>query len=506
MRKLIATLFLCGLPAFGAIASTMQWDVRTTGSDSNSAGFDPGVGSPGTDESQQNSGTTMTVTVGATTTQGVSTPVFSATTHGPGNTMLLTSTTSGSCNSGVFEELSQSTGTATFDRALGTAASVCVYTMGGSALTLCSSWSSGCQAGAFRAGVNGNTIWVKSGTYSCGTTLVSVNCYENDNSSNSAFSVNINGYASTHGDITPATVATSDTRPLIQSTADSIQLFNITGQSIVFVAVSLKMNCTTTCYNMVSNQSGNHLTFFNCKMDFHASTGTGGSGTYNNYANGITVWATEIYCNSTGAGIADLGEYNYGGALWIGMGSYIHGCAQGVWDNNAGNSQKWYVNDSIFANNTRHLYQQAGGITIQASHSLFYNATDEAIRNNVANFDCIANFDNNVFWGGTYALYWGTYCAPTFASGSNAYGDFSTANYHDFTAGFVGAGDIALTADPTTNGAGGVFTLNNTSGGGALLRALGYPGSSPAGTGYIDVGPLQSQGATGGAAPHAYQQ
>ena len=45
MRKLIL-LFCLSIPAFGAISATMQWDMRTTGSNSNSGGYDPGVVSP----------------------------------------------------------------------------------------------------------------------------------------------------------------------------------------------------------------------------------------------------------------------------------------------------------------------------------------------------------------------------------------------------------------------------------------------------------------------------
>jgi len=49
---------------------------------------------------------------------------------------------------------------------------------------------------------------------------------------------------------------------------------------------------------------------------------------------------------------------------------------------------------------------------------------------------------------------------------------------------------IALTADPFTNAAGGDFTLNNTSGGGALCRA--------AGAGGLDLGASQTAAAGGG--------
>jgi hypothetical protein len=38
------------------------------------------------------------------------------------------------------------------------------------------------------------------------------------------------------------------------------------------------------------------------------------------------------------------------------------------------------------------------------------------------------------------------------------------------------------------------------------LKALGFTGVTPMGTGYIDIGALQSQASSGGSAPHAYVQ
>jgi hypothetical protein len=63
-------------------------------------------------------------------------------------------------------------------------------------------------------------------------------------------------------------------------------------------------------------------------------------------------------------------------------------------------------------------------------------------------------------------------------------------------------GDVDLTADPFTNAAGGDFSLNNTAGGGALLRATGYPGVFPGGTttGYLDIGAAQHQLGSGSGA------
>jgi len=65
-------------------------------------------------------------------------------------------------------------------------------------------------------------------------------------------------------------------------------------------------------------------------------------------------------------------------------------------------------------------------------------------------------------------------------------------------------GFITITADPFTNAAGGNFALNNTAGGGALLRglSLAYPATISTTT-YRDVGPAQHQDA-GSAATVAF--
>ena len=58
-----------------------------------------------------------------------------------------------------------------------------------------------------------------------------------------------------------------------------------------------------------------------------------------------------------------------------------------------------------------------------------------------------------------------------------------------------------------TNAAGGVFTLNNTAGAGALCRAAGFPASVPTSTSnadYADVGTLQSSAGGGGTTTTIY--
>jgi hypothetical protein len=105
---------------------------------------------------------------------------------------------------------------------------------------------------------------------------------------------------------------------------------------------------------------------------------------------------------------------------------------------------------------------------------------------------------NNIFYGnGRYGVN-----SPGRVLGVNyfnAFGGNGTAAVAG-TGMTVGTGAITLSADPFTNSATGDYSLNTTSGGGADLRALGFPGAFPGGTmtGYADVGPIQHQDSGGG--------
>ncbi len=67
----------------------------------------------------------------------------------------------------------------------------------------------------------------------------------------------------------------------------------------------------------------------------------------------------------------------------------------------------------------------------------------------------------------------------------------------------AGAQDVTLTGSPYTNAGSGDFSLNNTAGAGAAVRAHAFPGtfSGISTTGYLDGGPTQhADPAAGGGA------
>lgn len=95
---------------------------------------------------------------------------------------------------------------------------------------------------------------------------------------------------------------------------------------------------------------------------------------------------------------------------------------------------------------------------------------------------------------GTYGFYSGSTAAQSRLINCAAFGN-NSGNVDPFISNVAGSlvNFVTLTADPTTNGPGNNFALNNIAGGGAMLRAAGFPktyqGIST--TSYLDIGPVQ---------------
>lgn len=503
MRKLIATLLLCTFSGFSALPTALQFDVRTTGSDTNNSGaFSPSGSSCGTDYSQQNSPqiSYTDLVVGVTTTNytSVLNPVTAAVTC---NTINVVSGVG--CTTGLFYISSETGGTpnfATVDRSLGTAASVCTAYLGGANATPCSSYSSGnCQAGAMTFAVAGNTINIKAGTYTMPT-----GGWTSQNKASNVVGTIWQGFNTTHGDITPACVAASTcTRPLLTTSANANLFTNSSGNPGTTLR-DLNMSATGSGGTIINESSSNAIiTVFDCKLDISASSSTANGFVQN--GSGLGGYSAIFIDNefsinavNTSTGIADFGGNNNG--LYL-VANYFHGGGIGVWDVNSGNGQRWNLVGNVFSGMNRGVYVQSGANQVEMQGNAFYTITNQCVY--VQSTTAVTAIDN-VFYGCTYGIFSNSSSPQATYSQNNAFGNIGTANYNNFPAG-INSSDIALSANPFTAPGSNNFALNATTGGGSLLKAAGFPGVTPFGTGAAAVGALQPA-STGGASPHALVQ
>jgi hypothetical protein len=490
MRKLILLFLVCWLPSYGALNHTIILDVRTPGSDSNAGGFDPSVTSPGTDESQQNAGTAyVDVLVGATTTQATSVlQPFTATTHGPGNLLRVTSGTG--CTTGTFEMLSQSGGTATFDRSLGTAASVCTGVLGGSKATVAAALTLVAVAGY------PDTIYVKTGTYTQTATLSA-------GMSGASLNYSVIGYNLTHGDLSGIPCTTVATCPIITQTTASTDLFDVGTSSGNGVAAfhSLYLSNTssgTHWHGIAAYPRNGYLTVTDCVLTGFDVALKGDNTGGNQVFDSLILEDSEITASTTSA-------INSGDHAFL-KGNYVHNNAgQGFWDANRGNYQMITLIGNVF-------YANHVGVQLEANTPSVFQGIENVFDSNTVDGLLInsqlvtVGLMDNIFWGnGGYGIDtpgasgptpyypWGSDFFPSY-NGYNWYGSNSLGAKNGWPAG---NGDGALSANPFVSDSGGNFALNATAGGGAPLKAAGFPGVSPMGTGYLDIGALQSQAAAG---------
>jgi hypothetical protein len=452
-------------PLYGAFNATMQWDVRTTGADTNGGGFDPGVVSPGTDFSQQN-GPAISYTdiiVGATTTQGTSVAHPFDTTI-PGNVINITA----GCTVQRVEVLSVSGITATFDKSLGTAASVCTGALGGSLLT---------PATAAASLASQNTVHVKAGTYTFTTTL--------------ALATNTQiwwGYGVTHKD--------GGTRPLFTTATNSTVLITAPSSRSAIFRNMVFSNAAATPSSGLGPVGAEYVEVSDCKF----------SGFTNAIAGSYLTLVTG--CEFTANTLSGISTSNYIAV----QGSYFHDNLKD--DINYTGTITVAVSQSIFANTPRYALASSANDAqiLSAVNCVFYKTgltftghPFAAIQGGLSFINAL--LVNDIFYGGGT-----TYFTPDTSNGAGTTYSLGHNNAIDSQgmAFYSSVGDVALTVDPFVNGATGNFALNSTAGGGLGLKQTGFPGVFPGGTstGYLDVGAVQTSGApgTGGVSVAAYSQ
>lgn len=475
MRKLIAILvLLSALPAFATFGASTAWDVQTTGLDTNGGAFDGSVGSPGTDESM-GSGTAISITL-ATGTTGVGSPVFSSTTHGPGNFIHIAS--GSGCTTGWFEVVSQAVGTATFDHTMGSSTNVCVGTIGGSLLTV---------GQANTNHIASNPIYIKKGTYTITSTITS--------GINPDFFL---GYNSTHGDLNGVAWATwSANAPLITTATNSTAIFAFTGNTTHTVKTLLMSNTAGTRADGVSVAGAQlALTMSQVSMDGFAIALDA-----NNRFDPLILTNVEIKNWTTSA----LLENNTGGTPVIYIAdSWFHTAASGT-----GIAVNILSVAATFITRTIISGSLGSGI-VYPSGSLNY-LTSSTIANNASDNIFIANgsnlvLENTVSYGSAGG--WGINSSgsgpATYIANANAWGGNSSGNANTSTGLSTGLNPVILSANPFTSSSN--FLPNSTAGGGTALKGAGFPGVFPGGssTGVLDIGAVQSGAGGGGSGSGAF--
>ncbi len=430
------------------LSANTVWEVRTTGSDTNGGGFV--TGATGVDRSQQDAAqysVTDGVTNGTTTITSV-TANFG--TDVVGNLIYVQGGT-GSVVADRYEITVRNSSTSiTVDRSIGlTAGTGVTLTIGGALAS---------PALPLASAQDNNTVWVKSGTYTITSSTVNV--------SNGRLSflgkVTVRGYNLVRGDL----VFWGANRPVIKAGVNSINIVTGSGNGGSIRDVILdgdRANRTGT----VGISSNAFFFALNCLVRNCASNGVTGSN------------LSTTLCEFTNTS-------NHG---WTGKSALL--CASHDNPNGSGfmmgNSTRSMVSHCISYGNSDQGFGQLTGAMVHRCVA-YGNAIDgfDVIDNSNLLVDCIAygntgyGFDDN-----NLRIQHLVNCA----FGSNTLGASRTALASLSTA----INTIALTANPFTDPANGDFSINNTSGGGTLLRGTGY-GQILSSLGYPDIGAVQHLG------------
>ena len=419
-----------------AVSANTIWEVRIDGNNTNGGGFV--AGASGTDWSQQAAAqysVTDGVTAGTTTITSASANFG---TDVVGNIMYVQGGT-GSVAAGWYQITVRNSSTSvTVDRSTGLTAGTGVTLIIGGALL---SPAIGCSLGA----TIGQICFVKYSASAFSITTASANVA--GGCLNMTQGTIICGY-----DTTRTLTNTDANRPILQLNVASATVGTGTGLIRNFV---LDGNTQTTS----TPSSGNG--YFNCHIK---NFNTGSSSSLFYYCTATTNSAAVIsgtyhYCCEAYANTAT--PYNAG--VFVNCLSY----------GNTGASTDGFS-----------IGQSGSCISCVAygngRHGIVFSANNRPIL--VVNCILVSNAG--------YGLY--------FAS-ANAYAnyDINSATYNNTLGARTGngqaIGSITLTVDPFVNAASSNFALNATSGGGALVRATGFPATFPRGlsASFLDVGAIQ---------------
>ena len=370
---------------------------------------------------------------------------------------------------GIFRVTNVSAGGAVLDRACGSVASVSsgTWRLGGSYLS---------PGGACLNHIAGNHIFVKGATYTVtsASTNISGGCVSLTATSAAANGTLLEGYTTYWCDrprgsgrptfqasgISTFSLVTFSQARVVGIIVDGASLTSSRGIRASNVGASARYCTTKNCTNGVHPGTTAGIQFIGCDA-------TGCSAVTAFVTNAVSV--LHFYCTAWSNTIGGF------------SGGCFHHC---ISINNSGASSDGWVASStgILSVNCTAYGNGRDGFRITSASSIPVSLLNcISYGNTGTNFNCTAVADNLTLMS----------CAAGIGAAN-----FSTNINSD-----CNIDSITLTADPFTNAAGSDFSINNTAGGGALLRAVAMPGAFPGitgTTGYNDVGAVEHQDAGGG--------
>jgi uncharacterized protein (TIGR02217 family) len=450
-----------------ALAAGTIWEVRTTGAATNGGAFNPLNAVPGVDRSQQDSSqfTYTDLVISGSTLTSAAFPFSSAE---RANVINITGGTG--FTTGRYEILSVSGVTATLDRSPGTNGST------GGAGKLGGAVTDLATVGA--AVVPGNTVYIKtSGGYSISTGLTFATA------GTDGFPISWIGYSSSRTDGLQAVLTWTGAGGGVVAT--------FSGADQIIRNLAIVGNANTDRGLIVTGQA--------CRVWNCSASGC--------QLSGISLTGVEVHghrCTATTCGTASAGTTGFN----MGSSAIAYDCRS---FSNTGNGFASSNADGQCIRCDAYLNTKSGFYCFGSGSLALFNCVASGNTLDGWRFDSSSGFDKSASYNGAFTgnAAWGVNYLSSDVSGATALGLAAWVNNAYFGNGSgarrqvpAGSGDITLTADPWTSAAVGNFAPNTTAGGGAALRAAGYPGgygltSSPATQiGYLDVGSVQSQAAS----------
>lgn len=460
-----------------AFTANVNWEVRTTGSDTNGGGYNK-TATGGTDFSQQNAAqfAYTDLVIGATNTQitSVARPFTSV---DVGNIINVVSGTGFTVQR--VQIISVASNVATCDKAVGTAASTAgVGNLGGALATL---------VVALPLASLGAVVWVQAGTYTA-TTVATINgsCY-------------VIGYGTVRGDNGVPTLAAnfSSTNSTINVNTSSSQ---VTVKNFNFTKVG------TAAVNGISTGSNYMgLTCVNCTFTSMSNCITGGNYYFMIYACSFINYTSTGITFGTNSSVTDNGMidscfFSTTAALGINYGISVVSAAAISVTNCIFNGG--YLGISAQASRSNILVTNSSFLGMSLAAIEGYSVDPSTFLNTMTVRNCImVSCSRGIYMALAPPAGLGTQ-QPMMFFDSNAFYSNTNGNYVSCAAG---TNDIILTANPfvgTPN-----LALNSTAGAGAALQGTAWPQVGFFGTttaSYPSFGAAQVLPTGGGSTPSNY--